>query len=1076
MKKLKKHSDEDVKKHPGLNFWAKAVLMVAVLLFQGFGRNLIYAEDNNGLRAINQENTVVISGNVTDESGEPIPGVSIVQKGIPNGTITDIDGNYTIKVDVGSTIVFSFIGMTRQEVVVTGPAPINVILKSEFIGLDDVVVVGYGVQKKASVTGAVTAIDSETLQEKGNLSSPLQALQGQVPGVMITRASSAPGDEGWDLNLRGSSSVNSMEPLVIVDGVAYNSVNDMRLLNSNDIESMNFLKDGAAAIYGSRAAGGVVLITTKKGKSGTVKVEYSGTMALKQVGLMPELMSVDQWADGIMTTLENDNNTSSVWYSYAQLAKTYKGEYIDLENSASPFGTAAFTDVSDFVFSEDNWLGSLFGNSYSTENNLAISGGNERSSYRVSMSYLYDGSNLQYGNNNNKRYTFRANNSYKLTDKATLESVISYNRQEQVAPTFIGSMLTTSMPMPGLPLKTLNGKPYAWGTWGSPVAKAEDGGDNKLSVSAVNISETFKYNVTSWLDVNGNLGYNTASASRNTTQNSITYYNYTGTKEVLTSPTQANSYYKQTNSQTDFYSVSGYLNFKKKINDHDFKLMIGSQYEFKQYTYFGVKVLNTQDGLEIVNGSGEITLTGDEEKYQNANTSFFGRFNYDYKSKYLVEFNSRYDGSSKFLPENRWDLFYGTSLGWRISEENFLQDVSWLDQLKLRVSYAEMGNQSGISNYDGVQLYNISSSNGTYVGDSKLSYIKTTGVLASTSRSWERIKNYNVGFDFSILNQKLSGSVDAFLKKNDNMLVSLTFPSVLGDSAPKANYGEFKNWGYEGNLTWRDKIGEVSYHFGGVISFARNELVDYGGTSVISSGYTSTQQGYSLNSIFGLRYGGKIQNQEMLDAYIAKYYENNGIEMPSNLRVGDNMYCDLNNDGILDEQDYEYLGSDTPEISYSFNAGASYKGFDLDLLFQGAANRFVYRDIDNWTVPFRALYTNTTTQSIGRTWSETNSNAYYAPYTTDKNINNYNYQASSLTSQDGRYIRLKNVTLGYTLPSDKVSKIKYISGFRIYVTGTDLWESTRIKDGWDPEARRKASGTQRYPFTRSYTLGINLTF
>ncbi|MGQ1948318.1 SusC/RagA family TonB-linked outer membrane protein [Geofilum sp. OHC36d9] len=1023
-----------------------------------------------------QQEQALINGKVVDEFGAAMPGVAIVVKGTSTGTITDINGNYSININKGEILVFSFIGMKTQEFVVGDQSVINVSLLSDVVGLDDVVVVGYGVQKKATLTGAVTAINSETLQEKGSLSSPLQALQGQVPGVMVSRASSAPGDESWDLKLRGSSSVNSMEPLIIVDGVAYNSVNDLRLLNSNDIESMNFLKDGAAAIYGSRAAGGVVLITTKKGKSGDVKFEYSGTMAFKKVGLMPDLMNTNQWADGVMTALENDDNTSNVWYTFAQLAKSYKGKYIDLSESANPFGNSAFTDVSDFVFCEDDWLGSLFGDSYSTENNLSISGGTERSSYRVSMSYLYDGSNLQYGNNNNKRYTFRVNNSYSFTDKATLESVISYNRQEQVAPTFIGSMLTTSMPMPGLPLKSLNGKPYAWGTWGSPVAKAEEGGDNKLSVSAINISETFKYDVTNWLDANVNVGYNTSSASRHVTQNSISFYNYTGTDEVLTSPTQANSYYKQTNAQTDFYSLSGYLNFKKSLEDHAFKLMVGSQYEFKQYTYFGVKVLDTQEGLEIVNGSGEISLSGDEEKYQNANTSFFGRLNYDYKSKYLLEFNSRYDGSSKFLPENRWDLFYGASLGWRISEENFLKDVSWLDQLKFRISYAEMGNQSGISNYDGVQLYNISSSNGAYVGDSKLSYLKTSGVLASTSRSWERIKNYNIGFDFSVLNQKLSGSVDAFLKKNDNMLVSITFPSVLGDSAPKANSGEFKNWGYEGSFTWRDKIGAVSYHVGGVLSFARNELVDYGGTSVISSGYTSTQQGYSLNSIFGLRYGGKIQNLEMLDAYIAKYYENNGIEMPSNLRVGDNMYCDLNKDGVLDEQDYEYLGSDTPEISYSFNAGVSYKGFDLDLLFQGAANRFVYRDIDNWTVPFRANYTNTTTQSIGRTWNENNPNAYYAPYTNDSNLNNYNYQASSLTAQDGRYIRLKNLTLGYSLPSDKMFKTKYISGFRIYLTGTDLWESTKIKDGWDPEAKRNAAGTQRYPFTRSYTVGINLTF
>ncbi len=1041
-------------------------------------RQIILTNLNSDSGTGTQQQAVKVAGRITDSSGVPLPGVTVVVKGTASGTITDSDGKYSLTSVPGSaTLQFSFVGMETKEIPVAGKPVINVTMTEETVGIEEVVAVGYGTRKKATLTGSVATVGTTSLQEKGNLSSPLQALQGQVPGVMITRASTAPGDESWSMNLRGSSSVNSMEPLIIIDGVAYNSVNDMRLLNPSDIESINFLKDGAAAIYGSRAAGGVVLITTKKGKSGEVKVEYEGTMSAKKVGLMPAMMNIDQWADGVMTALENDDNTSNVWYSFAQLAKAYKGRYIDLSESANPFGTAAFTDVSDFVFCNDDWLGALFGTGYSTEHNVSVSGGTDRSSYRLSLGYLYDGSTLQYGNNNNQRYTFRMNNTYRFTDRASLESSISYNRQEQVAPTEIGSVLTVSMPMPGLPLKTLDGKPYAWGTWGSPVAKVEQGGGNKLSVSALSISETLKYSIFDWLDANANMGYNTSTASRDITSNSITYYNYTGTTEVLVSPTQANSYYKQTNAKTNFYSVSGYLNTRQTFaGNHNFSLMIGSQYEFKDYTYFGVKVLDTQKGLEIVNGAGEITLSGDEEKYQTANTSIFGRFNYDFKSKYLLEFNARYDGSSKFLPENRWAFFFGTSGGWRISQENFLKNVRWINDLKLRVSYAEMGNQSGISNYDGVQLYSLESSTGAYIGNSKLSYIKTSGTLASTSRSWERIKNYNIGADFSMLNQRLTGTVDAFLKRNNNMLVSVTFPSVLGDDAPKANAGKFKDWGGEGSINWRDKIGKVSYHAGGVLSFARNKLVYYGGTSVLSSGYTSTQQGYPLSSIFGLRYGGKIQDEAQLQAYLSKYYENNGIGMPSNLRAGDNMYCDLNNDGKLDEKDYEYLGSDTPEISYSFNLGAGWKGFDLNILFQGAANRFVYRNIDNWVVPFRANYTNTTTQSTGRTWSEKNPNAYYAPYTNDNNINNYNYQASSLTSEDGRYLRLKNVTLGYTFPGNLLSQVHYISGIRIYLTGTDLWEYKKIENGWDPEAKRDASGTQRYPFTRNYTIGVNLTF
>lgn len=473
-----------------------------------------------GAQWAQQANTV--EGIVTDANGEPIIGASIVIKGTTNGTITDLDGKFSLPNATG-TLVISYIGYQTQEIALNGQKQLKVVMKEDSEMLEEVVVVGYGSVKKESLTGSVTVVDDKAFAEKGNLSSPLQALQGQVPDVMITRSSSAPGDESWGMNLRGSVSVNSTEPLIIIDGVASSSVNDLRLINPNDIESINFLKDGSAAIYGARAAGGVVLITTKKGKEGKTRVEYSGSVTLKTVGLMPELMNIDQWADGVMTALENDGNTSNSWYTYAQLAKKYKGTYIDLENTANPFGNAAFTDVSDFVFDDTvDWLGSLFGNSLSTDHNLSISGGTEKASYRLSLGYMYDGSPLQYGNNNNQRYNFRLSNSVKLTDKLSLESVIAYNRQEQVSPTDIGSVLTTQTPMPGLPLTNMQGQAYAWGTWGSPVAKVEQGGDNKLSVSSLNISETLNYDITDWLSAHANVGYNNSTANRDVVSNSVT--------------------------------------------------------------------------------------------------------------------------------------------------------------------------------------------------------------------------------------------------------------------------------------------------------------------------------------------------------------------------------------------------------------------------------------------------------------------------------------------------------------------------------------------------------------------------
>ena len=1033
------------------------------------------------------QGSVAIKGTVTDPAGEPLIGVTIQVEGQAGGTVTDFDGNYSINVENdGVSLKFSYIGYSDQIIPVKGKSVINVTMKEDAEVLEEVVVVGYGTQKKESLTGAVTVVDSKAFEQKGGLSSPLQALQGQVAGVMITRSSSAPGDESWSMNLRGASSMNATEPLVIIDGVAANSVSDMRLLNSNDIESINFLKDGSAAIYGSRAAGGVVLITTKKGKEGRLKIDYGGSFTYKVVGLQPTLMNIDQWTTGLMQTLVNDGMTGDTWMTYAQLAQKYKGTYIDLQETSNPFGGAAFTDVKDFVFNDDvDWLKSLFGNTWSQNHSLSLSGGTEKSSYRLSFNYLYDGSTLRYGKNNNKRFNARFNNSYKLNKIFTLESNIAYSRQEQVVPTLIAAALTTGLPQPGLPLRTLDGKPYAWGTWGSPVAKIEQGGNNELSVSSINISETLKAKITDWLDANVNFGYNTSEARRKTIRNSITitYYNYAGNTETLQDPAQANSYFQQTSSRTDFYSVSGYVNAHKTFKDlHNVSVMLGAQYELKDMEMFGARYFDIIDGLEVINGSGTLQLsdnTNGSNNYKNAIMSYFGRVNYDFDSRYLVEFNARYDGSSKFQPENRWDFFWGVSLGWRINQEKFLRKINWISNLKLRLSYAEMGNQSGISNYDGYQFYNLQSLSGAYVGSDRLTFIRTSGTFASTTRQWERIKNYNVALDFgfNFLGGNLSGTVEFFQKRNDNMLVAVTYPAVLGDKAPSANAGKFKDWGYEFSATYKGRIGkDIDWHIGGNITFARNELTDYGGTNVIRSGYTSTQQGYSLNSIFGLRYGGKIQDETMLKAYLAKYYPNNGIGMPANLRVGDNMFCDENGDGVLDYKDYIYLGSDSPEISYSINLGGSWKGIDLNIVLQGAANRFVYRGIDNWTVPFRNKYSNFTTSSIGNTWTAETPDAYYAPYTLDANIIDYNYQASSLTAQDGRYIRLKEITVGYTFPQKLLTPLKIVQSAHVYVTANDLWESSKISDGWDPEASRNASGTGRYPFTRNFTFGLNVSF
>ncbi len=1023
-----------------------------------------------------------VKGTITDSNGEPLIGVNVVVVGQTGGTITDMDGNYSISVPVGAKLRFSYIGYAEQEVTVGNKKVMNIVLKESTEMMDEVVVVGFGTQKKETLTGAVTVVTDKLLKNKGSLSSPLQAMQGQVPGVIITRNSSAPGDESWGMKVRGSVSVNSASPLIIIDGVAYEDVNAMRNLNPSDIQSINFLKDGSAAIYGARAAGGVVLITTKQAQEGKAKVEYSGSYTYKRVGLQPKLMSISEWSNAVIAARTNDGyDESDTWIKYAKMALANEGKYIDFDHTANPFG--AFDDTADMCFFDTNWTDILFGDAGSTQHDLAVSGGTQKNLYRFSAGYLYDGSNLQWGNNNNQRYNMRLTNRIQVTDFFRIESVIAYNRQDQVSPTQISSTLTDGYPQPGLPASTIDGRPYSWGTWLSPIWYAELGGDNRLKVSEINISETLTFNLTKHLDLVGNLGYNTSTATRDKKKLAITSYNYSGSRTFSGSgkdiPSIANpeeSSYAKSNARTDFYSVTGYLSYHNTFADvHNVKAMIGTQYEMKEYDYNETTAKNIQPALDVINGAGTISISS-ATKWQEAIMAYYSRLNYDYQSKYLAEVNMRYDGSSKFKTD-RWAFFWGASAGWRISEEKFMKGIKWLDELKLRASYGQVGNQGGVNRYEGKQYYKYSSSAGVLLGSNKATVIDTDGNIASQGRTWECIHNYNLGVDFGLLGNRLTGTAEIFLKKNDNMLITVSYPGILGDGAGTTNSGKFESKGYEFQINWADHIGDLTYHVGGTFTYTTNELTDIGGVTVLRSGLQSKQQGYPLNSVFGLLYTGKIQNEEQRQKYLYRYLAGNTIGLTNQIRIGDNMFQDVNGDGKLTEKDLVYLGTDDPKISFSFNAGVEWKGFDLSCIFQGVGKRTIFRSgSSRWRIPMQAVYQNTTNQSVGNTWSPENPNAHYPTYTNKGTINNYNYQCSSWSVEDGSYLRLKNVTLGYTFPSSVLNKLKVISAARVYASGADLWEISNINDGWDPEASSSVNGTGRYPFVRTITFGMNLTF
>lgn len=1075
------------KTHCPQRLTSHAIVAGGMLLFGSLYVSAAAGNATNGINAV-QQSAQTVKGKVIDENGEPLIGVSILEKGSTTGAVTDLDGNFTYKPSSSNAMVtITYIGYQPITMKASQLGKNPIVMREDSKSLGEVVVVGYGTQKKETLTGAVTVVDQKAFESKGTVSSPLQALQGTVPGVIITRNSGAPGDESWGMSLRGAVSANGAAPLVIIDGVEYSDgINGLRLINPDDIQSINFLKDASAAIYGSKAAGGVVLVTTKQAKAGKTVVQYNGSFTGKTIGLQPKLMNLDQWTDMVYETLMNDGGTNQQWLGYVALAKKYKNQYIDKLTQPNPFeGTSYFGDgVDDFVFMDQDWQKVLWGNSWSTSHDLSVSGGNEKNLFRISLGYMYDASPLKWGNNNNSRYNLRFNDKFSITDNISLTTDVAYNRQDQVAPSQIGKTLSASYPQPGLPSSTIDGKPYAWGGQTTPNWFAELGGDNKLKVSAINFSETFNWKLYKDLDFVANVGYNTSSATRDTQTNPIHWYNYLGTKEndLSPNPTQEKSQFYSSFARTDYYLASAYLNWHHTFaNVHNVSVMGGWQYNYTQYDKRELSILNINENLEIPNGSGERTVGG--AKWHEAMMSYYGRVNYDFQGKYLLEGLARYDGSSKFQPENRWQFFWGASAGWRLTEEKFMQPLkNIISNLKLRLSYGVVGNQSGIGRYDGTQLYNMKSNSGAYIGGGKVTIIDTNGEIASTDRTWERIHNYNIGVDFGFLQNRLSGTVEFFWKKNNNMLIAAQYPGILGDKAGYQNMGKFSADGWEGNLTWSDKIGPVSYHIGGTVTYASNKLVDYGTTSILGPGKTSAQEGYPLNSFFGYLCLGKIQNEEQLKKYTTYYQKNNSIGWSGDLRLGDNMYADVNGDGRLTTEDVVYLGTNDPKLSYSFNFGAEWNGIDFAMVFQGVGRRSVMRDSsnDNWRIPGKAIWQNTGANCIGNIWSPENPGGYYPTLTNISWINTYNYQISSWSIEDGSYLRLKNLTVGYTLPESWVRKTGFLEKVRLYFTGTDLWETTKIKDGWDPEQSQNVSDHDnplgRFPFSRSYTFGINVTF
>lgn len=1074
------------------------------------------------------QTTVTVTGTVVDDTkGEPLAGANVTVKGTQTRTQTDEKGQFSISAPSTAMLVVSTVGYASSEVRVGNGSAllIRLALSSETLG--DVVVVGYGTQKKVSLTGSVATVSAKTFENRGPISNPVAALQGQVPGVIVTRTSAQPGRENWQFQIRGASSTNRQDPLIILDGVALQSNAALNSINPADIDNISFLKDASAAIYGARAAFGVVLITTKKAKTGVPVVEYRGSVSSKQLALQPDLLVGQQYGLDFTKALTNDQygfpNTSQNVYILAQyFINPPDSGWFDVTTIPGYNGTTngllyngrpvpPFGDVKDFTFFPTNMQKILFGNALSTEHSLSFSGRTEKNGYRVSLGYLNDGSQLQWGLNGNRRYNLRLNHDYTFSKKVKLETNISFEKNDIFQPTLMGAGnygVTSQYANTGKPAFTRDGKPYAWGGVYSAAAQAEYGGDTKEYNTRVILNTRFTYNILKDLTFVGTAGYNAAFTDIKAQQKAIQFYTYSGNLPVNSYPsaggaTNNSTYYQRQMIKDPYYNLIGQLEYRKTIHrDHDLSALVGTSYERDQFNSYVTRTYNLGNdnipslGLGLTSSSAGYVTNGETQNHY-ALGSYFGRIHYGFKGRYLLDVTGRYDGSSKFIADNRWKAFYGVSAAWRISQEKFMENLTFINDLKIRGSIDQRGNQGGIGLYDYIQALNVNSG-GPFLGSSNSVYVSTTSNLVSLNRTWETVESKNLGLDFSILRGRLSGTLEYFWKDNKNMLLGQSYPAVLGATAPAANIGHLKVWGWEGILTWNDKIGkDFSYTVSVNMTDNQNKLVNYGGANVLGAGYNATVEGYPLGSYFGLRYAGRIQDQKTVDAYNAAYAptgstNNIGLPIPaplanpagqmSGLRPGDNMFADVNGDGKLsignsatNMGDLVYLGRDDARYSYGINLGVQWKGIDFFAILQGVGKRTIFRD-GTWRIPFGNLSNAQSSFYVGKVWSPETPEAYYPNLHSGGGINNYNYQISSWSVENGAYLRLKNLVIGYTLPQAIMSRMKGIQKIRVYFSGSDLAEISHINDGWDPETTRTAANNERFPFYRFLTAGVNVTF
>ena len=1035
-----------------------------------------------------------ITGTVTAaEAGTPLVRATVVVVGTRLSAETDATGRYSISaVPVGTHRV-------RARMLGYAPVDTSVVveenretaldfqLKAHAIELEAVVAVGYGEKTKENLTGAISTVDPKIL-ESTPVTNTLAAIQGAIPGVLVQRLSGQPGVEGFNLNVRGLSSTNNINkdaegaggntPLVLIDGIPGN----LDLLNPVDIEAISVLKDASASIYGARAANGVVLVTTKKGTRFAPKFTYSSNVGISKLEGMMDTPNHYQMA--IMDNEANIHAGAAPMYTPDLLQRVRVGDPNPIPHPL--YGSSGWM----LFFTSTDWRSAVLQNGFEHQQTLTVSGGGPNSSYYLSGTYADQGGVIRYANDGAKRYNLRLNYDYDFSKRIRLESKLALENRDRrdlgglsaAWDNTSWTIIETIFGMPNHPIYTRSGHNYfAQGGWGNALAQAREAAPASYGTRSVSTNFKLTFDVVEGLKLNLQSGISYRSDDNTDIAKGYPLYTWDDSHVQyysIANPDQNWAY--DFHSENVHRNYFGYLQFHRVFGErHDLELMAGVSHEDNDSSWFSAGRVNYFTNQEVwalrLGSSANMSNDGGGEQW--AIRSGFSRLSYVLDQKYLLEANLRYDGSSRFSPDNRWAFFPGVSLGWRFSNEPFIRrHLGPSDDLKLRLSYGRTGNQQGVGLYDYLQLigigrpyphdYPISFGQG---GQDRSAFLSG---MVTKHRTWETVATSNVGLDATLFSSKLDVTFDYFIKRNSDMLIPVTYPSLLGAQAPYSNSGNLKTWGFEATLGWKGEVGGLRYRTSVSLSDAKNKVVNYGGQDTYDLGLNYVRQGYPINTYFGYVFDGLIRTQAELDAYKTL----GGV--PSDIGIGDARYKDLNGDGKISlygdtpgqDGDVINLGNSSPRYIYGINLELEWKSFDLGIFAHGVGKRMLLRDGD-YRMPWSDWWRQPPLFYYNQTWNEDRPDAPY-PRLTHGNIRFWNWQASTLQVVDAAYLRLKKLVIGYTLPEALVRRAR-MTRARMYFTGFDLWEKHNVRGGWDPES---ASHGFNYPFQRQYSFGMDITF